>query len=101
MLPVLFFLIAAPASAQRLPETVMPSHYDLTFVVDLDRARFEGTETIRATVAEPTARIVLNAVDIDFHDVTIGAGASQQKAAVSLDAKTEMAALSVPKPIAT
>src|SRR5437667_5626277 len=98
LVPVLT-LVAASASAQRLPQTVVPSHYDLTFVVDLDRARFDGTETIRATVAEPTSRVVLHAIDIDFHDVTIGAGPVQQKATVSLDPKTETAILTVARPI--
>ena len=36
-----------PLRAQRLPATVTPDHYDLAFVVDLARERFEGTETIR------------------------------------------------------
>ena len=69
-------LSALPASAQRLPATVTPDHYDLSFVVDLAHERFDGTETIRVTVAEPTSRVVLNAVDLDLRDVTIGAGTS-------------------------
>jgi len=77
------FILAAPAAAQRLPATVVPDQYDLTFAVDLDRARFEGTETIRVQVAEPTARVVLHALDIEFHDVTIGTGPAAQTAKVS------------------
>src|SRR5262245_10396420 len=63
-------LAATPASAQRLPKTVVPDHYDLSFTVDLEHARFEGTETIRVQVAEATRTIVLNAVDIEFHEAT-------------------------------
>jgi hypothetical protein len=33
-----------PASAQRLPAIVTPDHYDLAFIVDLARERFEGTK---------------------------------------------------------
>jgi aminopeptidase N len=93
-------LTALPASAQRLPTTVTPDHYDLAFVVDLARERFEGTETIRVHVAESTSRVVLHAVDIEFRQVTIGAGAAAQTAAVTLDEKSQTAALTVQKPLA-
>jgi len=53
---------------------VTPDHYDLAFVVDLGHERFEGTETIRVQVAEPTTRVVLHALDIQFREATIGAG---------------------------
>src|SRR2546423_12912720 len=67
-------LTASAAHAQRLPAGVSPDHYDLAFVVDLTHERFDGVETIRVNVAAPTNRIVLNAVDIDFREVTIGSG---------------------------
>ena len=92
-------LTALPAAAQRLPRTVTPDHYDLGFVVDLARERFEGTETIRVQVAEPTSRVVLHAVDLELREVTIGAGAAAQKAAVSQDEGAQTATLTVPKPI--
>jgi aminopeptidase N len=93
-------MLAGPAAAQRLPMIVAPDHYDLTFTVDLERARFEGTETIRVQVAEPTARVVLHALDIEFHDVTIGTGPAAQTATVSANPADETATLTVPKPIA-
>src|SRR5580765_3456488 len=93
-------LIALPASAQRLPTIVTPSHYDLAFSVDLNRERFEGTETIRVEVAEPTARVVLHAFEIQFREVTIGTGPSAQTATVTLDEASQTAALTVAKPLA-
>src|SRR4051812_659065 len=93
------FLTALPASAQRLPTTVVPSHYDLAFVVDLARERFEGTETIQVDVKESTAKVVLNALDIDFHEVTIGSGAAAQTATVTLDEPSQTATLTVAKPL--
>ncbi len=93
-------LTASPASAQRLPTIVKPSHYDLAFTVDLARERFEGTETIRVQVAEPTAKVVLNAFEIQFREVTIGTGAKAQIATVTLDEPSQTATLVVPKPIA-
>src|SRR2546430_10473699 len=88
-----------PALAQRLPTTVVPDHYDLAFVVDLAHQRFEGTETIRARVGEPTAQVLLHAVDIEFREATVGTGAAAQKAVVRVDAKTQIATLMVDKPV--
>src|SRR6185295_7541839 len=95
----LALLTAAPEAPHRLPATVTPDHYDLAFVVDLGRERFDGTETIKVNVAEPTSRVVLNAVDIEFRQVTIGAGAAAQTAAFSLDEASQTATLTVPKPL--
>ena len=68
--------------AQRLPTAVVPRHYDLAFDVDLARARFDGTETIRVQVGEPTRTSSCTRVELEFHDVTIAAGAATQRAAV-------------------
>ena len=88
-----------PALAQRLPTTVMPDHYDLAFVVDLAHQRFEGTETIRVRVGEPTVQVLLHAVDIEFREATIGTGAAVQKAIVRVDPKTQVATLTVDRPL--
>jgi aminopeptidase N len=98
---LLFALLVAPlASAQRLPTTVRPEHYDLSFTVDLEHARFDGTETIRVELAEPSRRIVLNAAEIQFRETTIASGSATQKATVSLDSVNETATLTVPQTIA-
>jgi aminopeptidase N len=87
---------AAPAHAQRLPSGVAPSHYDLAFSVDLARARFDGTETIRVELERPTRTVVLHALEITFRDVTITAASSTQKAAVALNPSQQTATLTVP-----
>jgi aminopeptidase N len=59
-------------------------------------------------VPQPTTRIVLHAVDITFHDVTIGPstalgtgrGTATQKATVALNAEAQTATLTVPNAIA-
>src|SRR5260221_7167409 len=91
---------ASPALAQRLPVAVTPEHYELAFVVDLARERFEGTETIRVQVARPTKRVVINAVDLNLRAVTIGVGAAAQKAEVALDPGNQTATFTTPRPIA-
>ena len=92
-------LTLSSAIAQRLPETARPENYKLTFTPDLENAKFEGDETIAIRVLKPTSKITLNAVDIDFHDVTIVGGGMMQKARVSPESDKEMVVLSVEKPL--
>jgi aminopeptidase N len=101
-LAILTFLLAtfSPlATAQRLPEVASPENYKLTFTPDLEKARFEGDETISLRVMKPTSEITLNAVDIDFHEVSITSGGSTQKAKVTPEKEKEMVVLSVEKPL--
>ena len=88
------------AAAQRLPEVARPENYKLTFTPDLEKAKFEGDETIAIRVLKATSEITLNAVDIDFHDVTITSGGSTQKGKVRPEKEKEMVVLSVEKPLA-
>ena len=88
------------ANAQRLPETARPENYKLTFTPDLESAKFEGDETITVRVLTPTSEITLNAIDIDFHEVTIASGGTTQKAKITPEKEKEMVVLSVEKPLA-
>jgi aminopeptidase N len=88
------------AAAQRLPEVARPENYKLTFTPDLEKAKFEGDETISIRVLKPTSEITLNAVDIDFHEVTVTSGGATQKAKVTPEKDKEMVVLSVEKPLA-
>jgi len=88
------------AAAQRLPEVARPENYKLTFTPNLEKATFEGDETIALRVLKPTSEITLNAVDIDFHEVTITSGATTQKAKLTPQKEKEMVVLAVEKPIA-
>jgi aminopeptidase N len=95
-------IASPPAGSLRLSTNVTPEHYDLTFVVDLAHARFEGTETIRVQTAQSTPTIVLHALDIDVHEATVralGDDAVSQTAQVSFDQKRETATLAMPRPI--
>jgi aminopeptidase N len=102
ILAVLTFALAtfSLAAAQRLPEVAAPDAYKLTFTPDLEKATFEGDETISIRVLKPTAEITLNAVDIGFHEVTVTSGGSTQKAKVTPDKDKEMVVLAVEKPLA-
>ena len=69
-----FVLTLTLAGAQRLPEVARPENYKLTFTPDLEKATFEGDETIAIEVLKPTSEITLNAADITFHEVSITSG---------------------------
>ncbi len=88
------------AAAQRLPDIATPENYKLTFTPDLDKATFEGDETITIKVLKATPEITLNAVDISFHDVSITSDGVTQKAKVTPEKEKEMVVLSVDKPLA-
>ncbi|MFZ1085387.1 MAG: M1 family metallopeptidase [Terracidiphilus sp.] len=78
-------------NAERLPQTVRPEHYTLTLTPDLKAATFTGVETIDVTLAEPTDRITLNAIELELKSVTVTAGGKQQKASISFDKDKEQA----------
>jgi aminopeptidase N len=98
LLTIIFLLCTISlAFAQRLPEIAMPENYKLTFTPNLERATFDGDETISIRVLKPTSQITLSAVDIDFHDVTISSGGNTQKAALTPEKDKEMVVLTVEK----
>jgi aminopeptidase N len=93
-------VIAAPASAQRLPGTVVPEHYALWFAPDLEKETFRGRESIDVVLTEPSTTITLHAAEINFAEVTITSGGRMQRARVTLDAARETATFTVPQPVA-
>jgi puromycin-sensitive aminopeptidase len=76
------------ASPYRLPQTVVPSRYDLTFEPDLEAASFEGLARIRLTVGEATARIVLNAKGLELRTASLD---GEPVARISQDEELERA----------
>jgi len=93
-------VLTSHAFAQRLPNDATPSHYDLSFDVDLAHARFGGRETIRVDLPRATRTVTLNAAEITFRDVTIESGGVTQTATAALDEERQMATLRVPRPLA-
>jgi aminopeptidase N len=94
-LSLALILVSTPAFAQRLPDNVVPSHYDIAVTPDLPSAKFTGTERIVATLKKPATTIVLNAAEIEFETVTIKSGTRTEAAKVSLDATKEQATFTV------
>jgi puromycin-sensitive aminopeptidase len=55
----------------RLPRTVVPSRYKVSLAPQLDEASFTGIVSIFATATEPSSEIVLNAIELTIHSVTV------------------------------
>jgi aminopeptidase N len=91
-------LACCTAVAQRLPGGASPDHYALTVNMNFPSNTYDGDEMIDLTLTKPSNTITLNAVEIDFHEVTVTAGGQTQTAKVISDEKKkEMATFTVDK----
>ncbi|HKT49340.1 MAG TPA: hypothetical protein VJV96_03535, partial [Candidatus Angelobacter sp.] len=52
------------ANAQRLPNTIVPSHYKLFLDPSIAGQKFSGEETISVRLAQPASEITLNSLDL-------------------------------------
>ncbi|HUB53356.1 MAG TPA: M1 family metallopeptidase [Terracidiphilus sp.] len=91
---------SAAVHAQRLPNTVAPTHYRLSLTPDLKAATFTGTEQIDVDIKQPLSAITLNAAEIAFQSVTIDQSGAQQTATVSLDPNKQQATFTFPSALA-
>lgn len=88
----------AELDPNRLPNTVEPRHYDLRLAPDLDRATFDGEQSVDITIHEPVDRITLHAVDLDVSAAWLERDGSRIDATVTLDPVTETAHLDLVSP---
>jgi aminopeptidase N len=86
------------SSPGKLPKAVVPLHYAIELAPDLTRLTLKGSEMVDIEVREPTARLVLNAVDTTIDAAEIDDNA--QRADVALDAGAETASLTFAQPLA-
>ena len=87
------------ADAERLPQTVVPEHYGLKLTPDLKAATFSGVEQIDVDMREPSKKITLNSIELEFQSATIKAGGKEQTAAISSDKEKEQTTFTVPEQI--
>ncbi|MGA3212679.1 MAG: M1 family metallopeptidase [Terriglobales bacterium] len=97
LIAVTLLLVCGAAWAQRLPGSAVPERYTLSFAINFQNDSFDGDESIDLRLTSPAKTITLNAVDIDFHEVTVTAGGGTQSAKVTTDEKSEMATFTVDK----
>ena len=93
---------AAEATTTQLPRGVRPLHYDLAISPDAAALRFTGSAAILIEVREPTARLVLNAVDLSFTSVRLAplaGGRVRVPAAVEVQADAETVTLTFARPL--
>ncbi|HLW52361.1 MAG TPA: M1 family metallopeptidase [Candidatus Angelobacter sp.] len=93
------FLLPVVAGAQRLPETIVPQHYDLSFTPDLQKATFTGEETIEVQVASRSLVVVLNALELEIQQAEVTQGDKPQIAQVSFQPEKEQVTLALPAPL--
>ncbi|HUD88022.1 MAG TPA: M1 family metallopeptidase [Xanthobacteraceae bacterium] len=82
----------------KLPKTVIPVHYQIELTPDLTNLKLAGVEVVDIEVREPTARLILNAVDMTLDAAGIDDDA--ERADIALDAASETATLNFAKPLA-
>ncbi|MGH9468718.1 MAG: M1 family metallopeptidase [Terriglobia bacterium] len=87
--------LAGSAFAQRLPHTAVPLHYQLTLAPNFSTDTYTGKEGIQIRVLKPVTTITLNAVEIQFQNVSIDSEGRSQAAKVAVDPAREMATLSI------
>uniref|UniRef100_A0A8C2YMT5 Aminopeptidase n=2 Tax=Chinchilla lanigera TaxID=34839 RepID=A0A8C2YMT5_CHILA len=73
-----------PWNKMRLPEYVVPVHYDLMIHANLSTLTFRGTTEIEVTASQPTSAIVLHSHNLQISKATLRRGAGQQPAEESL-----------------
>ena len=80
--------------AQRLPQTVLPTRYELTITPNLAAETFHGEETIDVVVRETTSTVKLHAVDLVVHDARV----NNVPATVTVNPADETITLTTPNP---
>ncbi len=87
------------AAAQRLPTSVIPSHYKLWIDPVIEKQQFSGEETIEVQLAQASHEIVLNSLNLEIGSAEVIAGGKTQQAQVAYDQPDEMIRLKVTEPI--
>ena len=85
----------------RLPRTVVPAAYELTFEPNLKDFSFKGFGKIVLTVKKQTSTIVLNALDLEIDEAKLQGGESQKSinGRVKLDSRQERAEIRFSEPV--
>jgi aminopeptidase N len=83
------------AGGQRLPASVVPSHYKLFIDPNIETQSFSGEETIDVQLGRASKEIVLNSLDLEVSSAEVIAGGKARPAQLSYDAPNEMIRLVV------
>jgi aminopeptidase N len=88
--------VPAHPAREVLPDTVIPTHYELSLSPDADALTFRGKVTITINVRATTREVLVNAVGLGFEHAKVDGGPD---ASVTLEEKTGRAALHFAVPL--
>ncbi len=102
MFSIFLFLTtsATGLQAQRLPNTVAPSHYKLLLDPDIGQQKFTGEETITVQVQQATSEVVLNSLGLEISLAEATLADKTLTAQVTYDQPNEMMRLTFAEPMA-
>ncbi|HTL26365.1 MAG TPA: M1 family peptidase, partial [Burkholderiales bacterium] len=81
------------ATPGKLPKDVVPSHYWLRLVPDLQKDRFDGRIEIEIEAARAVKTLTLNAANLTFKSAVLATGGSEASLSASFDAANETVTL--------
>ena len=84
------------ATPGKLPKDVVPSHYWLRLVPDLQKDRFDGRIEIEIEAARAVKTLTLNAANLTFKSAVLATGGSEASLSASFDAANETVTLAPP-----
>ncbi|KOB73217.1 putative Aminopeptidase N [Operophtera brumata] len=88
---------------QRLPKHVIPRHYNLELVPNLEKLTFKGKIAVKVSIANPINDIVLNCLDLEVSNVKLeyegGTDSVCLPSEVKLDVADETATISFAEPL--
>ncbi|KAM5167988.1 endoplasmic reticulum aminopeptidase 1 isoform 1-T1 [Callospermophilus lateralis] len=95
-----------PWNKMRLPEHVIPVHYDLMIHANLSTLTFSGSTEIEITASQPTSTIILHSHRLQISKATLRKGAALERASEELlrvleYPPHEQIALLAPEPLLT
>src|ERR1041385_4050348 len=97
---VLLLLAAGTlAHAQRLPKTVVPSHYQLSLDPDISAQKFSGEETITVQIGQSSNEITLNSLGLDISLAEATVRGTRVPAQIAYDQPSEMVKLTFATPL--
>jgi aminopeptidase N len=101
MFSIFLFLTtsATGLQAQRLANTVVPSHYKLLLDPDIGQQKFTGEETITVQVQQATGEIVLNSLGLEISLAEATLADKTLTAQVTYDQPNEMVRLTFAEPM--
>lgn len=87
---------------ERLPQNVVPAHYDLLLKPDLKTFQFGGKVIVKVQVKNSTSSIILNSLDLEFTEISYTSenGGKHIPSDISVSVENETVTVLFPQPLA-